>query len=81
MSAEDISAEVGNRRASDGGSTSRGWRRIMPSWSSKCRLVFLLGKEGMAVWGERCIVRSVEGGEGWVKTKRSSPAEAVIINC
>ena len=53
----------------------------MASWSSECSRVFLLGREGMAVWGERCIVRREEGGEGWVETKRSSPAEAVIINC
>ena len=64
-------------------STSGGWRQIMVSWSSGCSRVFLLGREGMAVcvWGERCIVRCVEGGEWWVETKRSSPAEAVIINC
>ena len=40
----------------------------MPSWSSECRRVFLLGSEGIASWGERCIVRRLEGGEGRVQT-------------
>ena len=40
-----------------------------------------VGYDGnLGVWGERCIVRCVEGGEGPVETNRPSSAEAGIIN-
>ena len=59
----------------------------MQSWSSESRRVFLLRSEGIASWGERCIVRRLEGGEGWVQTgaktdaERPFPANARIMNC